>query len=82
MTTPAKEDIARFLSDTLFEGQSVSFDEDLLLSGRLDSLGVMSLVAFLEERIGNRIPAGDIIIENFESIERISNYLSGLAAND
>lgn len=79
MTAVEKDDIARFLSETLFDGQSVSFDEDLLMSGRLDSLGVMSLVAFLEDRLGTRIPARDIVIENFESIDRISDYLSGVA---
>jgi acyl carrier protein len=79
MSRITREEIAKFLSETLFDGESVTFDEDLLLSGRLDSLGVMSLVAFLEEKIGTRIPAGDITIDHFESIETITDYLDGSA---
>lgn len=75
MTKVSKDEIAGFLSGTLFEGAPVAFDEDLLMSGRLDSLGVMSLVAFLEEKRGARIPAGDITIENFESVDTIAAYL-------
>jgi acyl carrier protein len=76
--TVSKESIARFLTETLFDGQAVDFDEDLLLSGKVDSLGVMSLVAFVEENIDSRISASDITIENFESINAITNFLEGM----
>lgn len=80
MNSVAKDDIVQFLADNLFDGESVPFDENLIMSGRLDSLGVMTLVAFLEESVGTRIPAGDIVVEHFESVDSISAYLKTLDA--
>ena len=53
-------------------------DEDLLSSGLIDSLGVMSLIGFLEETYGVKIPPEDMTIENFISAEAIENYLTTL----
>ncbi|MEM6889255.1 MAG: acyl carrier protein [Pseudomonadota bacterium] len=65
-----------YVSGTLLGGKSVAPDENLLLSGMLDSLSVMSLVAFTEDTFGLKIPFEDVIIENFETIAAIAEYLS------
>lgn len=65
-----------FLSEELLNGASVSADEDLLLSGLLDSLGVMALVSFIEKTQAAPVPAGDITIENFSSVDTIVTYLN------
>lgn len=54
---------------------SIADDEDLLISETLDSLGVMRLVAHLESEIGHTIPPEDVTLENFQSLERIADYL-------
>lgn len=53
----------------------LSFDEEILTDGRVDSLGVMRLVAFLESETGLSIPPEDLVLENFASIDAIGSYL-------
>jgi acyl carrier protein len=50
-------------------------DEDLLLSGTLDSLRVMRLVQHLEGATGIVVPPEDVTLENFSSLRRIDAYL-------
>lgn len=51
-------------------------DEDDLLDSGVDSVGVISLVMFIEEQWGVTVPPEDVVIENFQSIERIAAYLA------
>ena len=68
-------DLQSFVQSTLLGGQSITPDENLLLSGLVDSLGVMTLVAHLETETGQPIPPEDVILENFASIDAIMAYL-------
>lgn len=63
-----------YVQSTLLGGREITDQQDLLLSGMIDSLGVMSLVAFLEETYGIQIPFQDVTIENFTTIETITQY--------
>jgi acyl carrier protein len=47
-------------------------DDSLLDSGILDSFGIMTLLAFIQQRFGVDIPAEDIEPENFETIATIT----------
>ncbi len=71
-----------FICETLLAGEHVSDTEELLISGLLDSLDVMTLVSFVEETYDLNIPFSDVLIENFETINAISGYLQGRLAND
>ena len=55
---------------------SIAPDEDLLLSGLLDSLGVMRLVSHLESSCALAIPPEDVVLEHFGTLNRIHDYLS------
>ena len=72
-----KERLARYIaSDLLNQGElSIAEDEDLLGSGLLDSLSVMSLVHFIEQELAIDVPAEDVTIENFVSLSAIDAYL-------
>lgn len=70
--------LIRYISEELFahlEDNSLTEDDDLLMSGRVDSLGVMRLVAFIEEECGVMIPPEDVTLENFRSVRLIAAYL-------
>lgn len=73
-----KERLARYIAhDLLNQGQLViADDEDLLGSGLLDSLRVMSLVHFIEQELHIAVPAEDVTIENFVSLSSIDRYLA------
>ena len=72
-----KERLARYIaSDILNESDRViGDDEDLLASGLLDSLSVMSVIHFIEQDLGIDVPAEDVTIENFVSLRAIDAYL-------
>jgi len=59
------------------EGANVDVDVDDLLSiDYLDSMQFMRLVQFTEETYALKIPAEDLLIENFQTVERLTHYLS------
>ena len=72
-----KERLARYIaSDILNESDRViGDDEDLLASGLLDSLSVMSVIHFIEHDLGIDVPAEYVTIENFVSLRAIDAYL-------
>ena len=72
-----KERLARYIAtDILNESDRViGDDEDLLASGLLDSLSVMSVIHFIEQDLGIGVPAEDVTIENFVSLRAIDAYL-------
>ena len=50
-------------------------DENLLVTGILDSLALMRLVAHLEDTYDIEIPPSDITLENFASLSAMVGYL-------
>lgn len=67
--------IGDFITQTLLGGAEVEDTEDLLLSGQIDSLGVMRLVAFIEQTLSITVPPEDVVIEHFQSLAAIEAYL-------
>jgi acyl carrier protein len=50
-------------------------DASFLETGVVDSLGVMELVMFVEERFGIDIQDRDVVPANFDSISRLSAFI-------
>ncbi|MCC6191771.1 MAG: acyl carrier protein [Anaerolineales bacterium] len=69
--------LAEYITRELAKGRTttVGVDEDLLGTGVIDSLGVLQLVSFVDERFGFQIPDEDVVIENFQSISALADYL-------
>ena len=73
-----KQRIREFITTELLEGTysgPLSDDQDLLLSGLVDSLGVVRMIDFLEQSMDVSIPPEDVTLENFQTVEKISTYL-------
>jgi acyl carrier protein len=63
-----------FIEENLVRDKSsgpVAADESLLERGVLDSLGLMNLIAFIDEKTGIRIADDEVMLENFETIDAI-----------
>lgn len=63
-----------FIEENLVRDKSsgpIGFDESLMTRGVLDSLGLMNLIAFIEEKTGLRIGDDEVMLENFETINAI-----------
>lgn len=74
--------ILDYIKQDLLKGRMASLgkDDDLLDSGILNSLGILQLVAFIDERLGIQIPDEDVVYENFNSVAALTGYLNTLAA--
>jgi len=55
---------------------AIDDDSNLIESGVIDSLGIQSLIAFLEGAYGIEISDMDLVPENFETISAIDNYIT------
>ena len=55
--------------------KTVSPDDDLVASGVLDSLGLMQLVLFIDEKLSIHIPDEDVVIDNFRTVRILADYL-------
>ena len=64
------------LEELLDDLPGLETDEDLLADGMVDSLGMVLLVAFIEEELHVTVPPEDFIVENFQSVQEIAAYLS------
>ena len=72
-----REQLARYIAADLLNEQDrvIDHDEDLLASGLLDSLSMMSLIHHIEQDLRIDVPAEDVTIENFQSLRAIDAYL-------
>lgn len=73
------ERLIAFIEAQILSGRadgSVAPDSELLASGLLDSLGVFSLVFFIEEEFQISVPPQDVTLQNFASVSEIVRYLS------
>ena len=52
----------------------VERDTDLLLTGQVDSLGVVQIVAWLEERLGITIDPSDVVLDNFQTVAAMVDF--------
>lgn len=74
-----KDKIITYIETELLSGQenvNLTADEDLLTTGLIDSLGIMRLIAYLEEEFKITIPAEDMTIEYFMTVDDMSNYVT------
>jgi acyl carrier protein len=53
----------------------VKDSDPLLESGILDSLGVLEVVAFIEQEYSVQVSDDDLVLENFRSIDRIAAFI-------
>ena len=50
-------------------------DTDLLLTGAVDSLGVIRITQWLEDESGIEVDPADVTLENFQTIDKMIAYV-------
>jgi acyl carrier protein len=56
--------------------RTVTDHESLLEAGVIDSLGILSLISFIERRYGIAVNEDEMMPENFDSIEAIAGFIA------
>ncbi len=75
---PIRAKVRQFIVNELISdgsGAALTDTSPLIESGVIDSLGIMSLLGFLEENFSIRISGEDLTPDNFASISTISDYV-------
>lgn len=71
--------LTEFIQDEVVLDQvTVSNDTDLLLTGAVDSLGVIRITHWIEEQTGLVVDPGDVTLENFQTVSKMSAYIDSL----
>ena len=70
--------IMDYMSAELLVDPELGLDEheEILATGRIDSMSVMRLVSFINDEFSITIPNQDLVIDNFKSVDAIDLYLS------
>jgi acyl carrier protein len=69
--------LTEFVENELAKGRksNISPDDDLLSEGIIDSLGILQLVGFIEEKFDFQIDDEDVVLENFITISALNKFL-------
>jgi acyl carrier protein len=70
--------IRQYIAENLlFSETGYEYDDQasFLEQGILDSMGVMELVHFVEEAFGVKVADDDLTPDNFDSVERLAEYV-------
>ena len=73
-----KETIERFIVEEVMMGDrntTLDPDKSLIGSGILDSLALLRLIAFIEDNIGIHIDDGEVVPDNFETLNVMTAFL-------
>lgn len=73
-----ESDIKNYIAKNLLfsdNGFIYADDASFLEEGIVDSVGIMELVAFVEENFNVKVKDEDITPENFDSVDRLAEYI-------
>lgn len=73
-----QQDLIQFVADRF----STEIDEEaqLIDRGLIDSMGLLEIITFIEERTGSRIPDEEVTPENFQTVASIDEMVQRLRA--
>lgn len=80
MSSPAvatfTDDLVEYIRTSVSVGNPpIEAETDLVMTGYVDSLGIVLVVEWLENQLGIEIDPGDVVIEDFESVAAMVAYL-------
>lgn len=77
-----KEKVKSYIHDAVYtEKDKVKDDSLIFKEGFIDSMGFITLITFLEEEFGITTGDADLLEENFESINAISDFVMKKLSN-
>jgi acyl carrier protein len=77
-----KEKVKNYVLQAVYaEKEKIKDDSLIFKEGYFDSMGFMVLIAFIEEEFGIKTDDSDLLEENFESINAISEFVNRKSNN-
>jgi acyl carrier protein len=78
-----KDDLLKFVREDLIgssDPNAIDENEPLIDGGYIDSMGLMQLTTFIEERTGVRVPDDEVVPDNFQTVASIEQLVTRLKA--
>ncbi len=74
------EELSNFLIEKKYieKGQNIDATDSLIENGIIDSVGMLNLVEFIENRFSIKIDEDDLMPENFDSLKAIEDYVKSM----
>lgn len=66
--------LVAYVRESLHYDGELDAETPLFSSGALDSVAMMTLIAFVEETAGIQVRAEDVTLENFDTASRIARF--------
>jgi acyl carrier protein len=73
-----KADLVRYIQENLAPDTAIDDSTALIDKGILDSMGLMQVIMFIEEKTGIRIPDDEVLPDNFQTIGSIESLVDRL----
>lgn len=74
------QSLIHYLKDTLQVESALDEDSKLFSTGELDSMAMMQLIMFIEEKGGIQVGSEDVTLSNFDTVADILKYAEAQAA--
>lgn len=79
MPESISEKLRKFIAETiLFSNNGYPYPDDasFLENGIIDSMNIMEIVMFVEDRLGIKVEDSEIIPDHFDSVARIADFVA------
>ena len=60
---------------SLDPSHEITLETDLLLTGLVDSLGVVQIVGWIEDELGLDVDPLDVVLDNFQTVGQMVAYI-------
>ena len=60
---------------SLDPSHEITLETDLLLTGLVDSLGVVQIVGWIEDELGIEVDPLDVVLDNFQTVGQMLAYI-------
>jgi acyl carrier protein len=75
----AEDVIAGYIAENILfsrRGYPYPVDASFLENGIIDSMNVLELVMFVEEKFGIKVADNDIVPDNFDSVKKLAEFVN------
>ena len=82
VTEQTSTDLVRFINrEVSISPDPIEAETDLLLTGAVDSLGVIRITQWMEDELGVTVDPADVTLDNFQTVTQMVSYLAGRTAS-
>jgi acyl carrier protein len=76
--------LCAFIDDNVSLDPTVAVEPetDLLLTGLVDSLGVVQIVAWIESELRVTVDPTDVVLENFQTVDAMAAFIGARRASE